>query len=122
MANSIEAALLQQRLSNEGVECFLTNENSATLLPHFHGMLGSGIQIMVHEDDLTKALEILMQKNEEDAITQCPYCGSGNIGYGIGGKGSWKKYLSIVLTVFFVGPLGYLKNRYYCKQCKEEFS
>jgi len=67
--NHAEAHIMQGRLENEGIACFLTNEISTTLLPQFNNMMGSAVQILVREEDLEKARAILkdVQESENDA-------------------------------------------------------
>jgi len=38
-----EAHMIKGRLLNEGIDCFLTNENITNLMPHYNNMLGSGV-------------------------------------------------------------------------------
>ncbi|MCF8302511.1 MAG: DUF2007 domain-containing protein [Bacteroidales bacterium] len=60
ICNSVpEAHMLKGKLENEGVSCFLTNENISTLLPFSNSMLGTGIQVNVNTGDEEKALQIL---------------------------------------------------------------
>lgn len=56
-----EANVLKGRLENEGIPCFLTNENLTTLLPHHFMWDSSGVQIFVDEDDVERALEVLAE-------------------------------------------------------------
>jgi len=79
-----EAHLIKGKLNNEGIECFLTNENITNLMPHYNNMLGSGVQIIVNEVDLIAARKIIKDKLAPDNdIIVCPYCGSTDIGLGI---------------------------------------
>jgi hypothetical protein len=119
--NVINAALIQHKLDAEGISSFITSEHTSTLLPHMNGMLGIGIQVMVDERDLQKAGEILLRDKEDSQINSCPYCGSEDIGYGIGGKKKTKNLINIVLSVFSGTPVNHVKSRYYCRHCKEDF-
>lgn len=115
-----EAHLVKGRLLNEGIESFLTNEHITNLLPHYNNMLGGGIQVMVPEADYVRAREILRDKIEPDLRVQvCPYCGSKNIGLGIGKKKSLK-FINILLALSAAFPMGNLKPKYYCKDCHED--
>ncbi len=120
-SNSLtEAYIIKGRLLNEGIECFLTNENFTTLMPLFNNMMGSGIQIIINEKDIEKARIILKDKiepNNNDLI--CPNCGSKNIGLGLGKRKAFKIF-NIILALFLFFPLGNLKPRFYCKDCKTE--
>jgi len=121
VSNSIDANLLQHRLASEGIKSFLTNENISTLLPHLNGILGHGIQIMVSETEYEKAKEILIAKQNEDQILKCPHCGSLNIGFGMRGKNRIGDQFLIILSMIIALPMGNIKNKYYCKDCKEVF-
>ncbi len=117
-----EAYLIKGRLNNNGVECFLTNENITNLMPMFNNMLGSGIQIFVNEKDLEIAKEIIIDKlNPEESVIKCPFCGSENISLGIGEK-KGLKIISMFLAILSAIPLGNFKPKYYCKDCRKEIS
>ncbi len=105
----------------EGIESFTTNEHTSTMLPHLYGMLGHGIQIMVREADYEKASEILAAKETEMRVKTCPNCGSSNIGFGIKGRRRLGDRVLIFLSVVAGVPMGNIKNKYYCKDCGEDF-
>jgi hypothetical protein len=116
----IEANFLKDQLENEGIECFLTNQNFTNLMPGFNGMLGSGIQVMIEEKDFTLAQFFLTKPNTEQAIT-CPFCQSINTEYGMG-KNKLKKTFFAFLSFLFVVPLGNIRNTYFCKDCNQDFN
>lgn len=117
--SAIEANLLKNLLENEGIECFLTNENFSTLMPGYTGMLGSGVQIMIDENDKEKSLEIIGQKQNKDVI-KCPKCGSENIGFSLG-ENKMKKIFLVILSIFLFIPFNNIKSTFYCKDCKNVF-
>ncbi len=118
--NLAEAYIIKGRLLNEGIDCFLTNENFTTLMPLYNNMLGSGIQIFVNADDIAKARSLLKDKIEpNNTKIVCPNCGSKNIGLGLG-KGKVFKIFNIIIALLALFPIGNLKPRYYCKDCKTE--
>lgn len=85
-------------------------------------MLGSGIQVIVNKNDYYKAREIIKEKldpNNTELI--CPYCGSNNIGLGLG-KRKGLKIFNMIIAVLSTFPLGNLKPKFYCKKCKEEIN
>jgi hypothetical protein len=55
----VEANLIVGRLKNEGVYAFTTNENNTTIMPHYNNMFGAGVQIVVSQQDLQKAKEVI---------------------------------------------------------------
>ena len=118
--NLTEAYLIKGRLNNEGINCFLTNQNFTNLMPVYNNMLGAGVQIIVSENDLLKARQIINDKLEPDNTELiCPHCGSNKIGLGIG-KHKGLKIFNMLIAVFALIPLGNLKPKYYCKKCKKE--
>ena len=58
----LEANLIKGMLENNDIPCFLTNENVTSLLPQFNGLLGSGVNILVDENDLEKAQKLLAEE------------------------------------------------------------
>jgi len=118
-SNNIEANFIKNTLENEGIECFLTNEISSTLIPAYNGILGAGIQIMAEKKDVEKALRLIEQPISE-ASQKCPYCNSTDITYGIG-QGKIKKYFLIALSLLIFIPMGNLKVNCECKDCKQNF-
>lgn len=55
----IHATIARDVLENNGIPCFLTNENVTTLLPSLNFIHGGGIHLMVAEENLEKADELL---------------------------------------------------------------
>ena len=120
-ANTVtEAHLIKGRLNNEGIECFLTNQHIATLFPHYNHIEGGGVQIMVHENDVEVARKIVQDKLEpsmEKII--CPHCGSSKVALGMG-KLKWFKLLNMFIAALMLTPIGNLKPKYFCGDCKQE--
>ncbi len=65
---SYEAHLIKGRLEAEGIPSVLTNENMASL---YSGLISAftGIDILVNEDDLEQAKEIIGALNNNVEIT-----------------------------------------------------
>ena len=116
---SQEAALIKGNLENEGIPCFLTNENITTLVPHYNGIMGAGIQIMIFDKDLEKAITIV-NPSISGALT-CPYCDSENIRLGLGRKRNGA-LLTILISLIAWIPFGNVKKIHLCKDCKSEFT
>ena len=117
-----EAHIIKGRLLNDGINCFLANENFTNLMPLYNNMLGSGIQIIINEKDIEKARIIIKDKiepNNNELI--CPNCGSDNIGLGLGNGKAFKIFNIIIALISFL-PIGNLKPKYYCKDCKTEIN
>ena len=116
--NVIEANLLKDLLENEGIECFLTNENITNLMPGHANMFGAGIQIMINASDGKRAVELISQQGAEKIA--CPNCGSENIAVGLG-INKFKKIAIVILSLLFAIPFNNIHTTYFCKQCKKEF-
>lgn len=115
-----EAYIIKGRLLNEGIYCFLTNENFTNLMPLYNNIMGSGIQIIINEKDSERAKDIIQYKIKPNNVELiCPNCNSKNIGLGLG-KHKLFKILNIILALFSFFPMGNLKSKFYCKECKTE--
>lgn len=115
-----EAYFIKDRLTNEGIECFLTNENFTNLMPNYYNLFGSGIQVFVIEDDYEKSRELLKDKIEPEQVEKvCPYCGSTDISLGLG-KHRILKVFNMLLAFIIAIPIGNVRVKYYCKTCREE--
>ena len=114
-----EANLCKGMLENEGIECFLTNENITNLFPYYNGIMGAGIQLMVDENDYEKAHKLINPATKSDKIL-CPNCNSDNVVLGLG-RNKYKKILLAIVSLFAFVPIGKTINHYCCKDCKTEF-
>lgn len=115
--DSTEAHLIKGRLANEGIECFLTNENYTGLYPGRNNWFGHGIQIMVDKKDEEKAREVIQDTLEQiDEELICPYCKSTDIVVSAGGN-SLFRLLSVLGSLLAAFPHGTPKPKYYCKRC-----
>jgi hypothetical protein len=118
--DSFDANLIKGMLEDNGISCYLTNENFSSMLPHFNGMLGSGINIMVDEIDFEKANKLIEKQPKVDNKLICPNCQSANVKFGFGSH-RIKKIFTIVLSLLFGIPFGNIKYQYFCKDCRTEF-
>jgi len=117
--NSIEANLIKGMLENNGIHCFLINENFSNLMPNYNGIMGSGVQIVINEFDMDEAIKLISYHEMTDKII-CPNCQSLNTSLGLG-TNKIKKVFMVILSLFFGIPFGNLKSTYYCPDCKAEF-
>ncbi|MDQ2177301.1 DUF2007 domain-containing protein [Marinifilum sp. D714] len=114
----IEANIIKGRLENEGIRCFVTNENFSNLMPHYNRILGSGAELMIDQDDYKKAVEILELNSRKEIV--CPNCNSKNIKMSLG-KNWFKKAVVIVISLFSSVPFNNINSTYMCKDCNIEF-
>jgi Putative prokaryotic signal transducing protein len=77
--NYVEAHIAKGVLEEQGISCWLKDENTITINPILTNAVG-GIKIMVPKEDAQRALDILTAlKNEQKLAVACPKCGSHNI-------------------------------------------
>ena len=118
--NITDAYFIKNKLSNEGIECFLTNQNFTNLLPNYYNLFGAGVQVVVMESDYERSRELVKDKLEPENVEKvCPFCGSTDIRIGLG-KNKTLKIFNILLAITIGIPIGNVRVRYYCKTCKEE--
>jgi hypothetical protein len=125
--NSIDAHILMARLEDEGIDCFLVDENIVSIYPLLNFTVG-GIKLKILENDLERAIEILKEieqtpfKDSNDALIKCPKCDSTNLVSGFKSIKNIKGLLAIIFSFLFsVFPL-YYKEVFRCNDCDNEFS
>ncbi len=114
----IEAHLVKGRLENEGIPCFVTNENFSNLMPHYNRILDSGVQLMIRETDYNKAVTLLELNKEKELV--CPHCNSTNIKIFLG-KNWPQKVVVIIVSLFSFVPFNNINATYLCRDCRTEF-
>ena len=115
----IEATYIKNNLENEGIESFLANEISATLLPGYNGIMNGGVHVMIDSSDVERAQKLVSLPNESTELV-CPACSSNNIKISFSSNKFMRIFL-IVFSLFTTTPFGNIKNKYSCKDCKAEF-
>lgn len=118
--NYIDAHLMLGRLQDEGVDCWLKNENTATVMPIWNNALG-GIQLMVNSSQAEKAAYILkVMEEERRAQIRCPKCESDNVEF-INTVRKPVNWLSAAVT-FILGDVALMpEQRYHCFACGKEW-
>ncbi|MDB5206623.1 MAG: hypothetical protein JWR72_1698 [Flavisolibacter sp.] len=119
-ANYIDAHILLGRLEEEGIQCWLKNENTTTIMPIWTTAIG-GIQLMVNEDQSQRAGDLLKKfEAEKKKVTKCPECGSEDVEY-INTMRKPVNWLSAAIT-FLAGDIAVMpEQRYHCFSCKSEW-
>jgi DNA-directed RNA polymerase subunit RPC12/RpoP len=117
--NYIDAHIILGRLQEEGINCWLKDENVVTVNPILTNAAG-GIKLMVSEDQFEKAQNLLLQfdKEKRNSFT-CPYCSSGNIEL-ISSNREPANWLS-VLTGFLFFNYAMPVKTWHCFDCGKEF-
>ena len=118
--NYIDAHLVLSRMKDEGVNCWLNNEHTTTIMPIWTNAIG-GIQLMVHRNQLQKASYILKVIEEERRENMaCPDCNSTNVEY-INTIRKPANWLSAAVS-FFLGDYAVMpEQRYHCFNCGKEW-
>ncbi|MBV9961608.1 MAG: DUF2007 domain-containing protein [Parafilimonas sp.] len=118
--NYIDANLMLGRMEEAGIRCWLKDENTATINPVWANAIG-GIKLMVLDEDVDKATEILSALKEiKRKSFACPYCGSHNIEY-ITSNRKASNIISSVLTWMFGNYAIGLQQIWHCFNCEKEF-
>jgi hypothetical protein len=79
--NYIDANIMLGRMQEDGIDCWLKDENIVTIDPILTNAVG-GIKLMVTKNERMKALQWLWEINKEKKATiSCPKCNSHNLEY-----------------------------------------
>lgn len=119
--NYIDANLHMMQLQEEGINCWLKDENTVTIDPLLTNAIG-GIKLMVHEtqkDRATDLLRTIVNKAKENRA--CPYCGSLNVEY-IFSNRKTSNWFSAIFTYLLGGYALASEKMYHCFDCEKEFA
>lgn len=117
--NYIDAHIILGRMEEEGIKCWLKDENTVTVTPFFNNAVG-GIKLMVYKEQLQLATELLDQFQQDKKSKQaCPYCGSHNIELVPSKKPL--NLLGAVATWFTSSYAISTENIWHCYDCDKEF-
>lgn len=119
-SNYIEAHIAKGVLEEEGIQCWLKDENTVTIDPILTNAVG-GIKIMVAATEAQKAWDVLARlKNEQKLALTCPHCGSNNIEL-VSSPRKAINWLSAI-TTFFIGDYAITIDKVqHCFDCGHEF-
>ena len=118
--NYIDAGLMLGRFEDAGINCWLKDEQTATLNPILTNAIG-GIKLMVAEDDIKEATEILNALKEiKRKSFACPRCGSHNIEYITSNRKTANLVTSLLTWMLGNYAIG-LEQVWHCFDCNEEF-
>lgn len=119
-SNYVDAHLDMGLLENEGVRCWLKDENTVTTFPVWTNAVG-GIKLMVLQEQEERARELLkiLDTSRKEKIS-CPYCKSHDIELVTTPRkpGNWFSVLIGLLLVSFAPPV---EKVYHCFNCGKEF-
>ena len=118
-----EALLAKGMLDSAGIECFLFNENMIRMDWFLSNAIG-GVKLLVYEDDLSVASELLNHEPTESFdVTDsgeykqphCPRCNSLKVTFG--GIGKRLSYVTLAVGV----PLPVSRGGWRCDSCGHEW-
>ena len=125
----IAANLAKSKLESEGIEVYLTNENTIRM-DYFYSQALGGVQLFVAEEDAERAQALLTEEHPltvSDAPAEggsapansgllCPECGSDNV-Y------NDRRPRTLTIFLFFFGlPFLLFRRRRRCAACSHEWS
>src|SRR5260221_4797058 len=118
--NYVDAHIVMGQLEDEGICCWLKDENTVTTFPVWTNAVG-GIKLMVskgEEEQARQFLELLDISQKEK--NSCPYCKSHNIEFVTTPRkpGNWFSVLIGLLLFSFALPV---EKVYHCFNCGKEF-
>jgi|SRR3569833_1207548 hypothetical protein len=118
--NYIDAHILLGRLQEEGINCWLKDENTVTINPIWTGAVG-GIKLMVAKEQKERAFELLQQfLQQTKSSLACPKCGSNDIQL-ISSPRKAINWFS-ALASFLLGDYAIAANKtWHCFTCDADF-
>lgn len=118
--NYIPAHIDMGRLKEEGIECWLKDENTVTIDPILSNAIG-GIKLMAPEEDAKRAWGILKELElDHKSMIACPQCGSHNIELITTPRkaSNWLSVIAGFLSLGYAMPVDTVRH---CFQCGHEF-
>jgi DNA-directed RNA polymerase subunit RPC12/RpoP len=117
--NYIPAHIAMGRLEEEGINCWLKDENSATITPYLTNAIG-GIKLMVAVEQAERAFAILEEEElQYKKSIACPKCGSNNIEQ-VRNPRKPSNFLRAIIVFFATAPMP-MEEVSRCLNCGNEF-
>ena len=130
--NPMEANIIRAKLEDSGFDCFLADENLATLNPFYNQAIG-GVKLIVFERDAEAIDQLLKEDNNESLVSEtksfpdagegevtCDKCGSKNVSYGMATRKKYSWWVMLISFLTFAYPFKG-KKCYHCYNCGYEF-
>jgi predicted RNA-binding Zn-ribbon protein involved in translation (DUF1610 family) len=119
-SNYVDAHIARGVLEEEGINCWLKDENTLTIDPILTNAVG-GIKLMVVRSQAERAAEILTNlRNEARASITCPKCQSHNIEQ-VSTPRKASNWLT-ALSTFFLSSFSVAPDKVnHCFDCGHEF-
>jgi hypothetical protein len=118
--NYVSAHIAMGRLKEDGINCWLKDENTVTIDPILTNAIG-GIKLMVEKAQAQKAWDLLeADRKEHLADNRCPNCGSTNVEL-ISTPRKASNWASMLIGFFFTSYAMPVDKVNHCFDCKHEF-
>ncbi len=119
--NYVSAHIAMGRLEEDGINCWLKDENTVTIDPILTNAVG-GIKLMVASSQAERATGILRTlANEHKALNPCPKCGSLNIDL-VSSPRKASNWASVYIGFFFTSYAMPVETVYHCFNCSHEYA
>ncbi|GIZ09931.1 DUF2007 domain-containing protein [Flavobacterium sp. UMI-01] len=121
---SSEALIFKGKLESEGIDVFIRDSNTVDSNPLYSHAIG-GVKLFVKKEDFNTAKQILTEisnfsLDDSNNLVKCPKCGAKKAIL-ISSIKDTKSMLSFIVS-FFLGSMSfYVKQKYQCTKCKNEF-
>jgi DNA-directed RNA polymerase subunit RPC12/RpoP len=116
----IEANLILGRLQNEGINCWLKDENAATIAPFLSNAIG-GIKLMVAASQEERVFRLLKEfRQQQQSLRSCPRCGSNNTEH-VSTPRKASTWLGALFGLLFTSHAVVSESVYHCFDCGKEF-
>ena len=118
--NYVEAHIAKGVLEEEGIVCWLKDENTVTIDPILTNAVG-GIKLMVAKTDAERAWELLsaLRKEQQQKIS-CPKCGSHQVDL-VSTPRKVSNWASAVIGFFITSYAMPVEKVLHCFDCGNEF-
>lgn len=118
--NYVSAHIAMGRMEEEGIHCWLKDENTVTIDPILTNAVG-GIKLMVAASQAERAKAILrIIENEAKAAHPCPKCNSLNIEL-VSTPRKASNWLSAIVGLLLTNYAAKIDMVYHCFNCGHEY-
>lgn len=118
--NYVSAHIAMGRLEEDGINCWLKDENTVTIDPILTNAVG-GIKLMASTEQAKRAIEILRTvERENKALHPCPKCGSQNVEL-VSSPRKASNWASAFIGLFLTSFAMPVEKVNHCFNCGNEF-
>ncbi len=119
--NYVSAHIAMGKLEEEGINCWLKDENTVTIDPILTNAIG-GIKLMVATEQAERAVTILrVLEREHKALNPCPKCGSQNVDF-VSTPRKASNWASAFIGLFITSFAVPVEKVNHCFDCGNEYT